>query len=666
MNLMDLIIKITVDQSGVDQGMDQAKKTVTGASDTMTARAVAVGTAMYDMGKKAATGLLNIGKFSMDVGMAFDSSMSKVAAISGATGDDFDFLTEKAQEMGAKTKFSASEAADAFTYMAMAGWKTDEMLDGIEGIMNLAAASGENLASVSDIVTDALTAFGLSAEDSGHFADVLAAASNSANTNVSMLGGSFKYVAPVAGALGYSIEDVSVALGLMANSGIKAEQAGTSMRSMLSRLAKPTKEVYAAFDRLGISAEEALTNADGSMKPLSETIGILREKMSGLSETEKANAAASIAGQEAMSGLLSIVNASESDYQKLTDAIANADGTAQGMADTMNDNLPGAITILKSAMEGLGIAIYENGSEALKSFVEKITEVVTKITEFVGNGGIENLINGFKNLLPWISGATTAIVTFKTASAISSVFEILTKAVDGQALSWAKLSAAMNTNPFVLIVTIILTLVSAFVTLILTNEEFRNKIVAVWNVVKDTISGVVAALKTFFTETIPNAVRTAFEWLKGIPEKMGEIGKDMVRGLWEGIKSMGKWLLDEFSGFVNNIIDGVKGVLGIHSPSRVFAGIGENMALGLGEGWNDEYGNIKRGITSGLDFGTASVDFGSSGIASIGNSIASGVGALAAGGSGSIVINLTTELDGAVLARKMVPYNAAEALRSGV
>lgn len=666
MNLMDLIIKITVDQSGVDQGMDQAKKTVTGASDTMTARAVAVGTAMYDMGKKAATGLLNIGKFSMDVGMAFDSSMSKVAAISGATGDDFDFLTEKAQEMGAKTKFSASEAADAFTYMAMAGWKTDEMLGGIEGIMNLAAASGENLASVSDIVTDALTAFGLSAEDSGHFADVLAAASNSANTNVSMLGGSFKYVAPVAGALGYSIEDVSVALGLMANSGIKAEQAGTSMRSMLSRLAKPTKEVYAAFDRLGISAEEALTNADGSMKPLSETIGILREKMSGLSETEQASVAASIAGQEAMSGLLSIVNASESDYQKLTDAIANADGTAQGMADTMNDNLPGAITILKSAMEGLGIAIYENGSEALKSFVEKLTEVVTKITEFVGNGGIEKLINGFQNLLPWITGATTAIVTFKTASAISSVFEILTKAVDGQALSWAKLSAAMNTNPFVLIVTIILTLVSAFVTLILTNEEFRNKIVAVWNEVKDTISGVVAALKTFFTETIPNAVQTAFEWLKGIPEKMGEIGKDMVRGLWEGIKSMGEWLLDKFSGFVNNIIDGVKGVLGIHSPSRVFAGIGENMALGLGEGWNDEYGNIKRGITSGLDFGTASVDFGSSGIASIGNSIASGVGALAAGGSGSIVINLTTELDGAVLARKMVPYNAAEALRSGV
>lgn len=665
MNLMDLIIKITVDQSGVDQGMDQAKKTVTGASDTMTARAVAVGTAMYDMGKKAATGVLNIGKFSMDVGMAFDSSMSKVAAISGATGDDLDFLTEKAQEMGAKTKFSASEAADAFTYMAMAGWKTDEMLGGIEGIMNLAAASGENLASVSNIVTDAITAFGLSAENSGHFADVLAAASNSANTNVSMLGGSFKYVAPVAGALGYSIEDVSVALGLMANSGIKAEQAGTAMRSMLTRLAKPTKEVYSAFETLGISAEDALTNADGSMKPLSETIGILREKMSGLSETEQASAAASIAGQEAMSGLLAIVNASNQDFEKLTSSIANADGTAQGMADTMNDNLPGAITILKSTMEGLGIAIYENGSEALKSFVEKITEVITKITEFVGNGGIEKLINGFKNLLPWISGATTAIVTFKTASAISSVFEILTKAVDGQALSWAKLSAAMNTNPFVLIVTIILTLVSAFVTLILTNEEFQNKIVAVWNVVKDTISGVVAALKTFFTETIPNAVRTAFEWLKGIPEKMGEIGKDMVRGLWEGIASMGKWLLDKFSGFVNNIIDGVKGVLGIHSPSRVFAGIGENMALGLGEGWNDEYGNIKRDITSKLDFGTASVDFGASGVAAIGNSIASGVGALASGGSGSIVINLTTELDGAVLARKMVPYNAAEALRIG-
>ena len=192
--------------------------------------------------------------------------MSKVAAISGATGDDLKALTDKAKEMGATTKFSASESADALQYMAMAGWKTDDMLSGLEGIMNLAAASGEDLATTSDIVTDALTAFGLTAEDSTHFADILAQASANANTNVGMMGETFKYVAPVAGALGYSAEDTALAIGLMANSGIKASQAGTSLRSIMSRMAKPTKEVQNAMNKLGVS----LTDSSGNMKTLNE------------------------------------------------------------------------------------------------------------------------------------------------------------------------------------------------------------------------------------------------------------------------------------------------------------------------------------------------------------------------------------------------------------
>ena len=185
--------------------------------------------------------IVAIGTAAVKTTADFDASMSQVAAVSGATGKDFDDLREKAREMGAKTKFSASEAADAMNYMAMAGWKTGDMLDGIEGIMNLAAASGEDLATTSDIVTDVLTAFGMSAEDSGHFADVLASASSNANTNVSMLSESFKYAAPVAGALGMSAEDTSIALGLMANAGIKASQSGTSLRTGLTNLAKPTK-----------------------------------------------------------------------------------------------------------------------------------------------------------------------------------------------------------------------------------------------------------------------------------------------------------------------------------------------------------------------------------------------------------------------------------------
>ena len=662
MNLMDLWVRIAVDDSGVKQGMGEVKATVSDASATITAKAVAIGNALYKVGETAVSAFKQIGKYAFDVGTAFDSSMAKVAAISSATGDDLDALTEKAKEMGAKTKFSASESADAFTYMAMAGWKTEEMLGGIEGIMNLAAASGENLASVSDIVTDALTAFGLSAEDSGHFADVLAAASNNANTNVSMLGGSFKYVAPVAGALGYSIEDVSVALGLMANSGIKAEQAGTSMRSMLSLLAKPTKAVYAGFDRIGISVEEAMTNADGSMKPLSETLGILREKMSGLSEAEQANVAASIAGQEAMSGLLAIVNASDADYQKLTDAIANADGTAEHMADVMLDNLPGAITIMKSAMEGLGVAIYENGSGAMQRFVERMTEAIGRMTEFVENGGLNDLIEGFRNLLPIINGVTAAIVTYKAAMAISSVIDAVKKATENLSIAQAILNAVMKANPFVLIASLLAALVTALVTAYMTNEEFREKVNAAWKSVKDTISGAVTAIKTFFTETIPNAAKTAVEWFQSIPDQMKEIGSNMVRGLWEGIKNMAEWIKEKVSGFFGGIVDNVKGVLGIHSPSRVFAGIGENMALGLGEGWESEYGTIKRGITSGLDFGTATVGFTDSGIGRSSAAIVNSMGVSTE--AGTTTINLMFP-DGTKLASYLLPFSIKAAAAAG-
>ena len=288
---------------------------------------------------KAATAAIGAGIVaSVKVGAAFESEMSKVQAISGVTGDELAQLTAKAKEMGAKTKFSASESAQAFEYMAMAGWKTDDMLNSIDGVMNLAAASGEDLASVSDIVTDAMTAMGLAADgttnivkdgytkevsNASHFADVLAAASSNSNTNVAMMGETFKYAAPLAGALGYSVEDLAQAIGLMANSGIKGSNAGTALRSVLTRLAKPPKEAAEAMEQYGIS----MKNSDGTMKSLMEVMENMRDSLQGLPEDEQAAAAAAIGGQEAMSGLLAIVNASESDFKKLANAIDNADGS---------------------------------------------------------------------------------------------------------------------------------------------------------------------------------------------------------------------------------------------------------------------------------------------------------------------------------------------------
>lgn len=307
----------------------------------------------------------------------FESMMSQVKAISGATGQAFDDLTAKAQEMGATTKFTATESAEAFNYMAMAGWKPQQMIDGISGIMGLAAASGEDLGTTSDIVTDALTAFGLSAGDSGHFADVLAQASANANTNVSMLGESFKYVAPVAGAMNYSVEDTSLALGLMANASIKGSMAGTALKTSLANMAAPTDSMAEAMDKYGIS----LTDSEGNMKSLRGVIDNLRGSLGGLSETEQTAAASTIFGKEAMAGMLAIINASEEDYNKLSTAIDNSKDAAEGMADTMLDNLKGSFTLMQSAIEGTENAFGKRLSPYLRDIAGGIADAMPGITD---------------------------------------------------------------------------------------------------------------------------------------------------------------------------------------------------------------------------------------------------------------------------------------------
>lgn len=400
----------------------------------------------------AATAVAGIGTAAIKLGMDFNSGMSKVKAISGATDVQLQQLRDKAIEMGDKTKYSATEAAEAFSYMAMAGWKTEDMLGGIEGVMNLAAASGEELGRTSDIVTDAMTAFGLKADETttvlkdgfevevsnaSHFADVLAQTSASANTNVGMLGESFKYVAPVAGALGMSVEDTSVALGLMANVGIKASQSGTALRTILTNMAKPTDTMAAAMDALGVSLE----NDDGSMKSLMEVMQDLRKgfgegsmssdefnkkleklnaqlesgelneedyqealdnltvAMYGTAGAEKAKYAAMLAGKEGMSGLLAIVNASEEDFNKLTAEIADCSGAAEEMAETMNDNLAGQLTILKGQLETFGIALSEDVQEPLKDVVKEVQAMVSELKTAFNEGGFEGLIDATGDVL---------------------------------------------------------------------------------------------------------------------------------------------------------------------------------------------------------------------------------------------------------------------------
>ncbi len=375
--------------------------------------------------------IMGIGAYAVKQAADFDSGMSKVQAISGVTADEMQVLRDKAMEMGAATKFTTTEAADALSYMAMAGWKTEQMVGGLPGVMYLAGASGEDLATTSDIVTDAMTAFNMVAgqsqkvmrngvevelENTSRFVDVLAAASSNANTNVSMMGESFKYVAPVAGTMGYSIEDTAVALGLMANSGIKASQAGTTLRTLLTRMAKPTKESAAAMQDLGIR----LDDGQGGMKSFMQVMEELREGFGGLMEppeefgaalqaldedleagvisnkeyessvedlvnktfgaeqAEKARTAAMLAGQRGMAGLLAIVSASDEDFEKLTKAIQNSEGAATDMYNTMQNNLSGEVEKLKSQTQVLAQTMGEELVPYLTDGVKWLQDMVAK------------------------------------------------------------------------------------------------------------------------------------------------------------------------------------------------------------------------------------------------------------------------------------------------
>lgn len=331
---------------------------------------------MVEAGKKASVATAAIGAIStvgLKVATDFEEAMSQVKAISGATGSDFDKLKAKAQEMGATTKFTATESANAMYYMSLAGWKTEEMLNGIEGVMYLAAASGEDLATVSDIVTDGLTALGYSASESTKMADVFARTVTNSNTDVAQLGESMKYVGSIAGSLNIEMEDLSLALGLMANAGIKSSQAGTSLRSILQRLATNTSEARTQLEKYGIK----VFDSKGNMRDFGDIISDMRDKLSNLNDQQKTAIAKTVAGTTAMSGFLAIINSSDEDFGKLTASLSDTNGAAKDMADIMQDNVKGQLTIIKSQLEGIAIQFANNVLPLLKDLLTHIQNLLT-------------------------------------------------------------------------------------------------------------------------------------------------------------------------------------------------------------------------------------------------------------------------------------------------
>lgn len=555
-----VIVDTDLDASGFSKGLDKLGSLAsTGLKATATA-ITAVG-----------SGLLGMAGYAIKAGSDFESAMSQVEAISGASGqtvvtasgemvDGLTAITDKAKEMGATTKFSATESAEALNYMAMAGWESQDMYDGLAGIMNLAAASGEDLATTSDIVTDALTAFGLSAGDSGHFADVLAQASASANTNVGLMGETFKYVAPVAGALGFSAEDCATAIGLMANAGIKGSQAGTALRSVMTRMAKPTDESAAAMKKLGVS----LTDSKGNMKSLNEIMLDLRDGFDGLSKSEKAEMAAALGGQEAMSGLLAIVNASDDDFKKLTESIYNCDGAAAEMAATMQDNLQGQIVILQSGLEGLGIAVYEHMQEPLKELAIKGQEYVTQLTDAFNEGGFEGLVNELGSVF---ADATAMIVAAapQAVEASVSVIKSFLYGIYSQLPNMANAAATLGTE--------FISGISEIIPLgLLTGMHFitnlADGITQSAPQITSDIGGLITKILNVFANIGPDLMSAGTEMIvalsQGIAQQMPAIGQaaiGCIESLLTGLVENAPTLMEAGIGLLQSLADGITSAL---------------------------------------------------------------------------------------------------------
>ena len=515
----------------------------------------------------------------------FEDGMNRAGTIAKSSADELAALTEKAKEMGRTTKFSATEATKALQYMGMAGWDSQQMMDGLEGIMNLAAASGEDLASVSDIVTDALTAMGLKASDSAHFADVLTAATLNSNTTVGMLGEAFKYAAPVAGALNYKIEDLTLALGIMANAGIKGAQAGTSLRTSLTRMSIAPGQVAVEMEKFGIS----MYNADRTAKPLSQLMVEIREKFRGLDEQTKITAEGIIFGGRAMTAWGSIIEASEEDFNRLQTVLKNAEGTARKTAEKMLESFAGRLTLLQSAISGFKLQFTQDILPFFTGIVNKVIDFINKISNldsgvrkavlaFVAFGAaIGPLVASFGGIVTLLGGAVVGV-----GFLVSSI-GTLSAAVGVSATAFTGFGAAILAG-IAAIGGVIATFTAAFIDLMANNEEFYNSFMSVIDDIKQAFFDLQAEISKVFADmgdsnlsftealsmawvVVKNAIAPILLWLA-----------ESVRNTINLILSIAKGFVEIFDALVlifqGNFKEGL---------SKFFVGIGD-LVVGFFEG----------------------------------------------------------------------------------
>lgn len=549
---------LDLDISGFLSGLKTAQSEADNASKNI---ATKIGTNLTGIGKSISSvgstltktvtlPLLGVGAAGIKVASDFEKGMSEVQAISGATGDQLEALKETAIDLGATTAFSAGEVAEAMTEMAKAGWNSNQIIAGMSGVLDAAAASGEGLATVSTIVADTITGFGLAASDSSKIADLLTQAANSGTIGITDLGESFKYIAPVASSMGLSVEDVTTAISAMSMAGIKGSQAGTSLRTMLTRMVKPTDDVAGAMEELGIK----LTNEDGSFKSLNDIVAMMRNSFDGLTDQQKTYYATVLSGQEGMSGLLSLLNLTEEEYNKISTSMNNSSGVAQQTATVMQDNLQSKIEQLGGSLESLAIKLSEHVIPHLQTFVEWLTGLIDKFTAL--DPETQKNILSFGGLA--IAAGPVIAVLGKMVSGAGNVFTAFGNMANGfKAVSaggtagagvMSKFGGALAgvTGPMIAIVAVVALVIAAFVSLWQNNEEFRENILGIWNQIKETFetlcSGIVERL---------NALGFDFE-------NIGEV----LKAIWDGFCNFlapvfefaFQYIADTFDFIVNQIL----------------------------------------------------------------------------------------------------------------
>lgn len=524
-----------------------AVKTFEEKSNSMT---TAVGKVMQGTGaamtKYITTPLIGVGVAAAKVGGDFEEQMSRVKAISGATGDTFEQMKQQAIDLGAKTAFSAKESAAGMENLASAGFSAQEIMKAMPGLLDLAAVSGGDVALASENTATALRGFGLEASEAGHVADVFARAAADTNAEVGDMGEALKYVAPVANSMGISLEETAAAIGIMSDAGIKGSQAGTTLRGALSRLARPTKAMQDTMDNLGVS----FYDADGKMKPLKTQVELLKKAFEGLTPEQQQNALVTLYGQESLSGMMALIDKGPDSLGKLTKSLKDSDGAADDMARTMQDNMNSSIEQMFGAFESAAIVIQKILAPSIKKVADAISGLVEKFVSapestqklIVAIGlivaAIGPLIFMIGSVIIWINRVKVA---FKALSESSKLFSGLSKAM------------GLLTNPVFLVIAAVALLVVGFIYLWNTSEDFRNFWIGLWEGIKSAVRSAV--------EWIQNAWKSTGEWFNNLWKSIKEGADNVWTTIQEAPGKAADWIKNKWTEtkeFFSSIWDGIK------------------------------------------------------------------------------------------------------------